>query len=159
MADTDCSKLPSRAFSRDDFLYPALSPNRAGRLKLDSLHTMYWEESGNPRGAPVVFLHGGPGGGSAPDHRRYYDPTFYRIIVYDQRGAGQSTPLGALTDNTTPHLVADLERLRTHLGVERWLVFGGSWGSTLALAYAEHQPERCLALVLRGIFLCRKSEI
>src|SRR3977135_1243311 len=162
MADTDLP-LPSRAatqiLSREDFLYPPLSPNRTGRLKLDSLHTMYWEESGNPRGAPVVFLHGGPGGGSAPDHRRFYDPAFYRIIVYDQRGAGQSTPLGELADNTTPHLIADLERLRTHLGAERWLVFGGSWGSTLALAYAQAHPDRCLGLILRGIFLCRTSEI
>ena len=158
MADTDLA-LPSRLFSREDFLYPPLSPNRTGRLRLDSLHTMYWEESGNPRGAPVVFLHGGPGGGSAPDHRRFYDPAFYRIIVYDQRGAGQSTPLGALTDNTTPHLIADLERLRTHLGAERWLVFGGSWGSTLALAYAEAHPDRVRGLVLRGIFLCRPLEI
>jgi proline iminopeptidase len=162
MADTDLP-LPSRAqqrmLSREDFLYPPLSPNRSGRLKLDSLHTMYWEESGNPRGAPVVFLHGGPGGGSAPDHRRFYDPAFYRIIVYDQRGAGQSTPLGELTDNTTPHLIADLERLRAHLGVERWLLFGGSWGSTLALAYAEAHPDRVQGLVLRGIFLCRPLEI
>src|SRR6266567_2566414 len=158
MADTDLA-LPSRVLSREDFLYPPLSPNRTGRLRLDSLHTLYWEESGNPRGAPVVFLHGGPGGGSAPDHRRFYDPAFYRIIVYDQRGAGQSTPLGALTDNTTPHLIADLERLRAHLGIERWLVFGGSWGSTLALAYAEAHPERVLGLVLRGIFLAREWEI
>src|SRR6202795_3659021 len=162
MADTDLP-LPSRAatqmLSREDFLYPPLSPNRTGRLKLDSLHTMYWEESGNPRGAPVVFLHGGPGGGSAPDHRRFYDPAFYRIIVYDQRGAGQSTPLGELADNTTPHLIADLERLRTHLGVERWLVFGGSWGSTLALAYSQAHPERVSELVLRGIFLLRYAEI
>jgi proline iminopeptidase len=127
----------THTLSREDFLYPALAPGRTGRLRLDSLHAMYWEESGNPRGVPLVFLHGGPGGGSSPDHRRYYDPKFYRIIVYDQRGAGQSTPLGELTDNTTPHLVADLERLRAHLGIERWLVFGGSWGSTLALAYAE----------------------
>ncbi|OLE18767.1 MAG: prolyl aminopeptidase, partial [Betaproteobacteria bacterium 13_1_20CM_3_63_8] len=158
MADTDLA-LPSRVLSREDFLYPPLSPNRTGRLKLDSLHTMYWEESGNPRGAPVVFLHGGPGGGSAPDHRRFYDPVFYRIIVYDQRGAGQSTPLGELADNTTPHLIADLERLRTHLSVERWLVFGGSWGSTLALAYAQAHPDRVQGLVLRGIFLCRPLEI
>ena len=114
MADTDLA-LPSRVLSREDFLYPPLSPNRTGRLKLDSLHTMYWEESGNPRGAPVVFLHGGPGGGSAPDHRRFYDPVFYRIIVYDQRGAGQSTPLGELADNTTPTTTADLTRANTAL--------------------------------------------
>ena len=150
---------PTRALSRDDFLYPALEPLRAGRLTLDALHTMYWEESGNARGVPVVFLHGGPGGGSSPDHRRYYDPRFYRIIVYDQRGAGKSTPLGEITANTTPHLIADLERLRAHLAIEQWLIFGGSWGSTLALAYAEAHPERVLGLVLRGIFLCRPQEI
>ena len=150
---------PTRALSREDFLYPALTPLRTGRLGLDARHTMYWEESGNAHGVPVVFLHGGPGGGSAPDHRRYFDPRFYRIYIYDQRGAGHSTPLGELTDNTTPHLIADLERLRAHLGVERWLLFGGSWGSTLALAYAEAHPERVLGLVLRGIFLCRPLEI
>jgi proline iminopeptidase len=150
---------PTRTLSREDVLYPPIAPHHTGRLPLDGLHTMYWEESGNPRGMPVVFLHGGPGGGSAPDHRRFFDPAFYRIIVYDQRGAGQSTPVGELTDNTTPHLIADLEQLRTHLGVERWLVFGGSWGSTLALAYAQAHPERALGLVLRGIFLCRSPEI
>ena len=162
MAFTDPARvapLANRALSREDFLYPALSPNRTGRLKLDSLHTMYWEESGNPRGVAAVFLHGGPGGGSSPDHRRFFDPAFYRVIVYDQRGAGQSSPLGELTDNTTGHLVADLERLREHLRIDRWLVFGGSWGSTLALAYAEAHPARVLALVLRGIFLCRPLEI
>jgi proline iminopeptidase len=128
-------------------------------LPLDGLHAMYWEVSGNPSGIPVVFLHGGPGAGSAPNHRRFFDPAAYRIVVYDQRGAGRSTPLGELRENTTPHLIADLERLRGHLGIERWLVFGGSWGSTLAVAYAEAYPERCLGLVLRGIFLCRKHEI
>lgn len=149
----------TRALTRDDFLYPALGPNRSGRLALDALHSMYWEESGNPRGIPAVFLHGGPGGGSSPEHRRFFDPAFYRIVVYDQRGAGQSLPLGELTDNTTQHLVGDIERLREHLKIERWLVFGGSWGSTLALAYAETHPERVLALVLRGIFLCRPLEV
>lgn len=128
-------------------------------LTLDALHAMYWEECGNPLGIPVVFLHGGPGAGSTAAHRRFFDPEAYRIVVLDQRGAGRSTPLGELRDNTTPQLIADLERLREHLKIERWLVFGGSWGSTLALAYAEAHPERCLGLVLRGIFLCRKSEI
>ncbi len=151
----DSRSTLSRTLSRDEFLYPPLCTNRTGRLQLDARHTMYWEESGNPRGVPVVFLHGGPGGGSSPDHRRFYDPAFYRIIVYDQRGAGHSTPLGELVDNTTAHLIADLERLRSIWHVERWLVFGGSWGSTLALAYAEAHPERVLGLVLRGIFLCR----
>jgi len=149
----------TRSLSRDDFLYPALVPHRTGRLALDHLHTMYWEECGNPRGFPAVFLHGGPGGGIAPDHRRYFDPAFYRILLYDQRGAGQSTPLGELTDNTTSHLVADLERLRTHLGIDRWLVFGGSWGSTLGLAYAEAHPDRVAGIVLRGVFLARPFEI
>lgn len=140
-------------------LFPEIGPLEAGMLALDSLHAMYWEESGNPRGIPVVFLHGGPGAGSTPRHRRFFDPRSYRIIVYDQRGAGRSTPLGELRDNTTPHLIADMEALRRFLGVERWLVFGGSWGSTLAIAYAEAHPKCCLGLVLRGIFLCRKSEI
>ncbi len=140
-------------------LYPPLEPAAAGMLALDGRHAMYWEESGNPQGVPVVFLHGGPGAGSSPNHRRFFDPAHYRIIIYDQRGAGRSTPLGELTDNTTPHLIADLERLREHLGIERWLVFGGSWGSTLAIAYAEAHPDRCTGLILRGIFLCRQSEI
>ena len=140
-------------------LFPPIEPYASGMLALDALHTMYWETSGNPDGIPVVFLHGGPGAGSSPEHRRLFDPQAYRIVIYDQRGAGRSTPLGELRDNTTPHLIADLERLRTHLGIERWLVFGGSWGSTLAIAYAEAHPERCLGLVLRGIFLCRPSEI
>ena len=151
--------VATRELSRDDYLYPPLAARRSGRLALDRRHTMYWEECGNARGVPVVFLHGGPGGGSAPDHRRHFDPAFYRIILYDQRGAGQSTPLGELTDNTTQHLVADLESLRAHLGVDRWLVFGGSWGSTLALAYAETHPGRVLGLVLRGIFLGSPREI
>jgi len=120
---------------------------------------MYWEECGNRRGIPVVFLHGGPGAGCSVSHRRFFDPEAYRIILYDQRGAGRSTPQGELQDNTTPHLVADLETLRRHLGIERWLVFGGSWGSTLALAYVQAHAGHCLGLVLRGIFLCRPSEI
>ena len=140
-------------------LYPEIEPYASGMLPLDAVHEMYWETSGNPNGIPVVFLHGGPGAGASPKHRRFFDPSSYRIVVYDQRGAGRSRPLGELRDNTTPHLVADLEGLREHLGIERWLVFGGSWGSTLALAYAEAHPSRVLGLVLRGIFLCRPSEI
>jgi len=140
-------------------LYPPLEPFNAGRLQLDRIHTMYWEESGNPRGEPVVFLHGGPGAGSAPNHRRFFDPAHYRIVIFDQRGAGRSTPLGEVRENTTPLLIADIERLRQHLGIEQWIVFGGSWGSTLALAYGEAHPERCLGFALRGIFLCRPSEI
>jgi len=140
-------------------LFPEIEPRASGMLRLDGLHSMYWEECGRADGIPAVFLHGGPGAGSTPKHRRFFDPGAYRIIVYDQRGAGRSKPLGELRDNTTPQLVADLETLRRHLGVDRWLVFGGSWGSTLAIAYAEAHPERCLGLVLRGIFLCRRSEI
>ena len=140
-------------------LYPPIEPSETGMLPLTAGHVMYWEVMGNPQGRPVVFLHGGPGAGAAPDHRRFFDPAHYRIVVYDQRGAGRSTPLGEVADNTTPELIADLERLRSHLGFEDWLVFGGSWGSTLALAYAEAHPERVAALVLRGIFLCRPQEI
>lgn len=140
-------------------LYPEIEPYNAGMLELDGLHRMYWEESGNPLGKPVVFLHGGPGAGSAPAHRRFFDPAHYRIVIFDQRGAGRSTPLGEVRDNTTPHLIADIEKLRKHLGIDRWLVFGGSWGSTLALAYGQAHPQRCAGLILRGIFLCRKSEI
>jgi proline iminopeptidase len=140
-------------------LYPAIEPYASGMLPLDALHVMYWETCGNPDGIPVVFLHGGPGAGAAPKHRRFFDPAAYHIVIYDQRGAGRSVPLGELRDNTTLHLIDDLEQLRRHLGIERWLVFGGSWGSTLALAYAEAHPHRCLGLVLRGIFLCRKKEV
>ena len=140
-------------------LFAPIEPFASGILELDAPHRMYYEQSGDPRGTAVVFLHGGPGAGSSPVHRQFFDPAFYRIVVFDQRGAGRSAPLGCLEQNTTPKLIEDMERLRTHLGIERWLVFGGSWGSTLALAYAEHHPERCLGLVLRGIFLCRPSEI
>ena len=140
-------------------LYPAIEPTRRGSLAVSDGHTLYWEESGNPEGKPVVFLHGGPGGGSDPKHRRYFDPARYRIVVFDQRGSGKSTPHASLEHNTTWHLVADVERLREELGVERWQVFGGSWGSTLALAYAQTHPERVTELVLRGIFLLRRKEI
>ena len=151
--------MPDHASPLRHELYPDIEPHRAGYLELDDIHQMYWEECGNPRGVPVVFLHGGPGAGSAPAHRRFFDPAHYRIVIYDQRGAGRSRPLGELRDNTTPLLVEDLERLRRHLRIETWLVFGGSWGSTLALAYAIAHPERCASLILRGIFLCRRSEI
>lgn len=140
-------------------LFPPIEPYDRGRLGLDAIHAMYWEQSGSHAGVPVVFLHGGPGGGVVPNHRRFFDPDAYRIVLFDQRGAGHSTPLGELRDNTTAHLVGDLEALRGHLGIERWLVFGGSWGSTLALAYAQAHPERCLGLILRGIFLGRPGEI
>ncbi len=140
-------------------LYPFLEPRVSGMLELDARHRMYWEESGNASGVPVVFLHGGPGAGSTPDHRRFFDPRFYRIIVFDQRGAGRSLPHGEITENSTALLIADMERLRVHLAVERWIVFGGSWGSTLALAYGAAHPDRCLAFVLRGIFLGSREEI
>jgi len=120
---------------------------------------MYWEQSGNPRGMPVLFLHGGPGAGATAVHRRFFDPDHWRIVIFDQRGAGRSTPLGEIVDNTPSHLVADIEHLRITLGIERWLVFGGSWGSTLALEYASTYPAHCAGLVLRGIFLCRSEEI
>ena len=138
-------------------LFPEIEPRASAMLGLDAIHNMYWEECGNPHGIPVAFLHGGPGAGSTAAHRRFFDPEAYRIIVYDQRGAGRSTPLGELRDNTTLLLIADLETLREHLKIDRWLVFGGSWGSTLALAYGQTHPARCLGLVLRGIFLCRRS--
>ncbi len=140
-------------------LYPRIQPNRSTELAVDARHRLYLEESGNPHGVPVVFLHGGPGAGCEPYHRRFFDPERYRIVLFDQRGSGRSRPHAELRDNTTWHLTADLERIREHLGIERWVVFGGSWGSTLALAYAETHPERVLGLILRGIFLCRPKEI
>lgn len=140
-------------------LFNPIEPYASGMLPLDGVHSMYWEQSGRPDGQPVAFVHGGPGAGASPVHRRFFDPDHYRIVVFDQRGAGRSTPLGELRDNTTPHLVADMEALRAHLEIDRWSVFGGSWGSTLAIAYAEAHPDRCMSLILRGIFLCRKSEI
>ena len=146
------------AADRQD-LYPEIEPFETGRLAVDGLHSLYWEQSGNPDGAPVVFLHGGPGAGATPAHRRFFDPRHYRIVIFDQRGAGRSTPLGEVARNTTDHLVADIEALRRWLGVESWLVFGGSWGSSLALAYAETHPERCRGLILRGVFLCRRQEV
>lgn len=140
-------------------LYPEIQPYSQFRLAVEEPHVLYVEESGNPRGIPVVFLHGGPGAGSQPWHRRFFDPEKYRIVVYDQRGSGKSTPHAELRGNTTPRLVDDLEQLREHLGIEQWLVFGGSWGSTLALAYAEAHPGRVLGLILRGVFLCRREDL
>ena len=140
-------------------LFPPILPNRHGMLAVDDVHTIYWEEVGNPNGIPVVFLHGGPGAGLSPQHRRFFDPSVYRVILFDQRGAGKSIPLGEWRNNTTQLLIEDIERLRTMFGIERWLVFGGSWGSTLALAYGQAHPERCLGFVLRGIFLCTPAEI
>lgn len=140
-------------------LYPPIEPYQQGMLKVGSLHEIYYEQCGNPEGAPVVFLHGGPGGGCSVDHRRFFDPRHYRIILFDQRGCGRSLPHAELKENTTWDLVADIEKLRVLLNIEKWQVFGGSWGSTLALAYAVTHPEKVKALVLRGIFLCRPSEI
>ncbi|QDK39175.1 prolyl aminopeptidase [Bdellovibrio sp. NC01] len=144
---------PNREF------YPEIEPYNKGFFKTSELHNLYFEEVGNPQGKPVVFLHGGPGGGIHPDHRRFFDPKTYRIILFDQRGSGQSTPSAELRDNSTWDLVSDIEKLREFFKIENWVVFGGSWGSTLALAYAITHPERVKALVLRGIFLCRPSEI
>ena len=143
----------------DTPLYPEIEPFETGMLPVGGGHALYWEQSGRRDGIPVVFLHGGPGSGSAPVHRRFFDPAVYRIVILDQRGAGRSTPLGSLIDNTTAHLIADLEVLRRRLEIDRWLVFGGSWGSTLALAYGLAHPESCLGFVLRGIFLVRPAEI
>ena len=140
-------------------LYPPLSPYDSGVLPVSGGHRLAYEICGNRQGFPAVFLHGGPGAGCAPSHRRFFDPAVYRIVLFDQRGAGQSTPYASIENNTTADLVEDIEQLRRHLGIERWLVFGGSWGSTLALAYAARHAERCAALVLRGIWLCRPRDL
>jgi proline iminopeptidase len=145
-------------------LYPEIEPHTHGMLPVGDGNELYWEESGNPEGKPVVFLHGGPGGGSSPRHRRQFDPARYRIVLFDQRGCGHSTPHCSepgvdMAVNTTWHLVADIERLRGHLAIDRWMVFGGSWGATLALAYAETHPVRTSELILRGVFTLRREEL
>lgn len=140
-------------------LFPPIEPYKTDFLKVSDLHTIYYEEVGNPKGQPAVFVHGGPGGGIAASYRQFFNPEKYRLILFDQRGSGRSTPKAALDENTTWDLVADMEQIRTRLGIDRWVVFGGSWGSTLSLAYAETHPERVKGLVLRGIFLLRKAEI
>jgi proline iminopeptidase len=139
--------------------YPEIAPFETGRLRVDSIHEVYFEQYGNPNGKPALFVHGGPGGGTTPAQARFWDPTRYRIVLFDQRGCGRSTPHASLEQNTTWDLVADMEALRTHLGIPRWQVFGGSWGSTLALAYAQRHPERVTELVLRGIFTLRRREL
>ena len=140
-------------------LYPEIEPYDSGMLQVDDRHTLYWEQCGNPDGKPVVLLHGGPGGGCSPKMRQFHDPSKYRIVLFDQRGSGRSTPHADLVDNTTWHLVADIETLRETLGIDKWQVFGGSWGSTLALAYAQTHPHRITELVLRGIFMLRRWEL
>jgi len=140
-------------------LYPPIDPYRTGTLAVDDLHTLYYEESGRADGTPVVFIHGGPGAGATAKDRCFFDPTHYRIVIFDQRGSGRSRPLGELRSNTTDLLVSDMEALRLELGIERWHVFGGSWGSTLSLHYAQCHPDRCRSLTLRGIFLMRQSEL
>jgi proline iminopeptidase len=142
----------------EDHLFPPIEAHAHGRLKVSPVHEIYWEEAGNPDGAPAIFLHGGPGAGASPKHRRFFDPAFWRAVLFDQRGAGRSTPFGEIADNTTQALIADIEALREARGIERWMVFGGSWGSTLALAYAQAHPERCTGLVIRGVFLAEKWE-
>jgi proline iminopeptidase len=154
----DLEPAAAHPHTADDHLFPPIPAYAEGHLDVGSGHSIYWEESGASDGVPVVFLHGGPGAGTSPRHRRFFDPKAWRIVLHDQRGAGRSSPHGELTDNTTQALIADIEALREARGVERWLVFGGSWGSTLALAYAEAHPERCLGLVLRGVFLAERAE-
>ncbi len=140
-------------------LYPEIQTNHELSLEVGEGHRIYVEESGNPSGIPVLFVHGGPGGGCAPTHRRFFNPEKYRIILFDQRGCGRSTPHASLTQNTTQALVSDMEKIREHLGIDQWLLFGGSWGSTLSLVYAQSHPERVCGLILRGIFLCRERDI
>ena len=145
--------------SRGGELYPPIDARCSGRLAVDDIHSLHWEECGNPDGVPVVFLHGGPGAGCSPEHRRFFNPQAYRVVLFDQRGAGRSTPHAEIRNNTTAHLVSDIEKLRNLLSIDAWHVFGGSWGSTLALAYAEENPGACLSLTLRGIFLLRNREV
>jgi len=145
--------------SPDLAMFPPLEARQTGMLPVDELHTLYWEESGNPEGIPVVYVHGGPGGGSSPDKRQWFDPDAYRIILFDQRAAYRSTPLGDVRKNTTQLLVADMEVLRKMLGIDKWLVTGGSWGTTLSLAYGQAHPQACLGFVLRGVFLGTPYEI
>jgi len=140
-------------------LYPALDTKSEGLLRVDDMHEIYWEVSGNPNGVPILFVHGGPGAGTAPAHRRFFDPKHYQIILFDQRGAGRSKPYAEINNNTTQHLITDMEAIRCHLGVDKWILFGGSWGSTLSIAYGVAYPVRCLGFILRGVFLGRALEL
>lgn len=140
-------------------LFPPIPPYSSGFLSVDEVHNLYWEQSGNPQGTPILLLHGGPGAGATPIHRRFFDPDHYRIIIFDQRGAGRSTPLGSLHNNTLDHLISDIEALRAQLRIQRWHIFGGSWGSTLAMAYAAVHPQTCISLILRGIYMNEQPEI
>ncbi|MBM3571819.1 MAG: alpha/beta fold hydrolase [Alphaproteobacteria bacterium] len=146
--------------SADAFpLFPLVEPFRRGELAVDARHRIYFEEIGKPNGVPVIFLHGRPGSGGSVEPRRFFDPGHYRAVLFGQRGCGRSKPLADITDNTTQHLNADIEAVRQHLGIARWIVFGGSWGSSPSLAYAEAHPESCLAVVIRGIWLCRPEDL
>ena len=159
MASKKKSRKPAAPKRAAGAFYPPIKPYNSGWLRVSPVHEIYYEESGNPKGKPVVFLHGGPGGGTDAKMRRFFNPRRYRIVLFDQRGCGKSRPAASLVDNTTWHLVADIEAVREHLKIDKWLVFGGSWGSTLALAYAQKHPQRCTELVLRGIFLLRRWEL
>lgn len=145
--------------SLNSILYPPIEPYAQHSLQVDNLHSLHIEECGNPSGLPVLFIHGGPGGGYGSIHRQFFDPKRYRIVLFDQRGCGRSRPHACLTNNTTAHLIEDIEKIRRHLAVDKWLLFGGSWGSTLSLLYAQTYPERALGLILRGIFLCRQQDV
>jgi len=157
--ETHFAKLGLKETQLRTQMYPCIEPNQSGSLKVSDIHTLYWEESGNPAGQAVVFLHGGPGSGTSNGNRQFFDPKFYRIILFDQRGAGKSIPHACLEENTTWDLVEDIEKLRKHLNIDKWLVFGGSWGSTLALTYSVTYPERVTGIIMRGIFMLRKKEI
>ena len=145
--------------SYHEILYPPIEPFAHHSFQVDQQHTLHIEESGNPDGTPILFVHGGPGGGSSPIHRQFFSPADYRIILFDQRGCGKSRPHACLTNNTTAHLIEDIEKIRRHLKIDKWILFGGSWGSTLSLLYAQTYPERVLGLILRGIFLCRNEDV
>ncbi len=154
-------KIPNNAFDRRPLLdlFPPVSPYSTGFIEVNDIHSLYWEQCGNPDGVPILLLHGGPGAGATLAHRRFFDPDYYRIIIFDQRGAGRSAPLGCLEDNTLHNIVDDIEKLRTRLNIERWHLFGGSWGSTLAMAYSQKHPQRCISIIMRGIFALEQTEI